>query len=236
MQICPVCFWEDAPGEHPYNSSNEVRLIAAQYNFLAMRAAEPEYIEIVRAPLPEEARSLRWLSIEDIRLKLIGMINDAFRDTELDGGTTLHQSLEFDCLGYPDDWTLAEAAARDPETRWQDIPVDKISRFSESMICFDAKSLRFHLPAYMCHALRCLRWRHYEAEASGVMYQLSGGPRSKRMKNCADLLDRSQKESIATFLHLFSSLDGSAHYDDATEGLENGWSEWIPEFVRLVSL
>ncbi len=235
MQLCPVCAWEDAPGETPYNNSNNVDLAAAQYNFLAMRAAEPEFIDEVRTPLPEEARSPDWLSIEDFRLKLIEMIEEAFRKTKLDGGVTLHQSAEFDCLGYPSDAMLAEAAAKDPEERWQDIPGEKISRFAEwgwAMIYLDAPSFRFHIPAFMRHELSRISRENLSGAAEGMMFRLQEGPDVPWTKDKTALLSPRQRECIAAFLHFFARIPDSS----AAEGLRKGWDQWTPPFVKLAAL
>ncbi len=239
MQLCPVCAWEDAPGEATYNHSNSVDLADAQYNFLAMRAAEPDFIDVVRAPQPEEARSPDWLSIEDFRVKLIGMIEEAFRKTRLEGGVTLHQSLEFDCLGYPSDSMLAEAAAKDREDRWQDIPEEKLSHFagiSWSIIYLDPAGFRFHLPAYMRHALKTLGWRHTDGEGEWIIFELEGGPLSKRMKNRVELLDRQQRACVAAFLHFFARYPENPCHPSAVKGLDKGWDEWTPPFVKLAAL
>lgn len=239
MQLCPVCCWEDAPGEYQYNSSNSVGLAAAQYNFLAMRAAEPDFIDDVRAPLPEEARSPDWISIEDFRLKLIEMIEEAFLKTRLEGGVTLHQSLEFDCLGYPSDAMLAEAAAKDPEERWQDIPAEKISRFagwSWSVIYLDALGFRFHLPAYMRYAMSTIRRENLHSEADGIMFRLEDGPDSSWAKDKIVLLNSPQRECVAAFLHFFARLPESDYHSYAVKGLQKGWDQWTPPFVKLAAL
>lgn len=58
--ICPVCFWEDdGVGESPdwveiVCGPNHVSFIEARENFKILGAAEPDMVEFVREPLPEE--------------------------------------------------------------------------------------------------------------------------------------------------------------------------------------
>jgi len=228
MEICPVCFWEDAPGEYPYNVSNKTSLPQAQLNYARMAACEQEYFELTRLPLPEEARPGGWLSFEETRKSLIGEIEAVFEDVLLDEGITLHQSVEFDCLGYPPDWLLAEAAMQDPETRWQDIPAEKISRFSGSMIHFDGKGFRFHLPAFMRYALQVASDRTW-GHSDGVMFALHYGPEDGYSKKGIALLSAGQKQVISKFLQFFASSDHYHYQSNARCALKNGWAKWLPE-------
>ena len=146
MQLCPVCFWEDTPDDHCYGS-NEVTLPIAQRNFAALGACEQEYRDITRSPLESEARPHDWITFEDSRLQILDLIEKAFRDTRLEGGFTLHQREAID--DYATEESFLAAGKKDQEVRWQDIPRGKIERLGMSLVFFDPKGIRFHLPAFM---------------------------------------------------------------------------------------
>ncbi len=74
MQLCPVCFWEDAPGEFFWNGSNSVPLFAAQRNYAEFGASEREFADSVRLPLPGEERPSGWLSFQQLALAVIALI------------------------------------------------------------------------------------------------------------------------------------------------------------------
>lgn len=231
MQICPVCFWEDAMGEFPYNGSNELPLPLAQQNYQRMGACELEYADLTRPPRQDEARPEDWVSFETLRLKIIDQIEDVFGEVTLEDGVTLHQSREFDCLGYPSQSELAKAASLDPETRWKEIIQDKISSFSESMIFFDPKGFRFHLPAFMRHALRMVP-SDSGGHADGVMFALLDGPDKSYSRGGIEILTLKQKQCVASFLHFFATSDGDFYQSNARKALKNGWIQWLPETFR----
>lgn len=67
--ICPVCFWEDdvvlENGEDPTSPANDgLSVSQAQANFLLFGACSKEHMNVVRGPLPEEARAPSWRPLE----------------------------------------------------------------------------------------------------------------------------------------------------------------------------
>lgn len=56
--VCPVCFWEDDPGqfacEQSCEGANGVSLLEARKNYAAFGACETEMLPYVRKPLPNE--------------------------------------------------------------------------------------------------------------------------------------------------------------------------------------
>jgi hypothetical protein len=231
MQLCPVCFWEDAPGDARYNGSNQVSLVEAQRNFAEFGACERAYRSTVRNALPEESRSPYWLTIDDLREKLVSEIEHAFADVLLGDRVTLHQMHVID--DYGSEAGQLAARLKDPETRWQQITGEKLSRFSDSMVFLDPKGFRFHLPAFLRHALITASPSSGSADTHGVMFALQDGPRNTYHEDGIKLLDPPQMRCIATFFHYFARSSESGWDGEARRALKAGWNEWTPEFVRL---
>lgn len=76
----------------------------------------------------------------------------AFAGVTLDDGVGLMEGLEIDSYSGP----AARAAARETDEKhdWSRIPVDKLNGAATSLSFFDAKGMRFHLPAYLMADLR----------------------------------------------------------------------------------
>lgn len=229
-QLCPVCFWEDAPGEPRYNGSNQVSLVEAQRNFAEFGSCERCYRNAVRPPEHEESRSPNWLTIDGLREKLILEIEQAFADVSLDDGVTLHQMQVLD--DYGGEAEQLTARRKDPEIRWQQITGEKLSLFSDSMVFLDAKGFRFHLPAFLRHALITALPSSGAADTHGVMFALQDGPRNSYHVDGIKLLDPSQMQCIASFFHYFARSSESGWDSGARKALKAGWDEWTPDFVR----
>ncbi|MBU2864683.1 hypothetical protein KO489_12565 [Reinekea forsetii] len=84
--------------------------------------------------------------------KLIRMIKLAFKGVQLEDGTGL---LEADGLDdRKSKQELAELRAQDIKTDWESISDDYINKGWCSLSYFDAKGMRFYLPAYMISDIR----------------------------------------------------------------------------------
>lgn len=235
MELCPVCFWEDAPGDSHWNGSNQVTLPVAQRNFATFGACEPEYRDLVRAPLESESRPENWISFEDSRLRLLDIIGAAFRDTKLDGGITIHQREAID--GYESEEVIEAAAEKDPEVRWQDIPRSKIEKLGMSLVFFDPKAIRFHLPAFMRCSLQLWAESPYADFYSSdmLLYGLDDGPRSTGYYEHAFLLlSERQHQAVAAYLKFVAS--GESYQKDAEKALANGWAAWLPDSFPFPSI
>lgn len=227
MQICPICFWEDAPGEDPWNGSNSVSLLAAQKNFTEYGACEREFIDSVRLPTSGEERPTDWLSLDQLSLKIITLIEDSFSDVKLDNGLTIHQREAID--GYQSAEEIENARRLDKELHWQGIADEKIKRCGTTLTFLDPKSIRYHLPAFMRHALRSWQKFQYFGEADSLLYGLADGPRSNGYhEHSFLLLDHSQNQTVAAFLKFVSLVD-PIYGRDAEKGLENGWDAYLPD-------
>lgn len=230
-QLCPVCYWEDLP-EDARSQWIQPSLPEGQRNFSQVGSCERRYRNAVRLPDPDEARSPHWLSWDDFHRKLIDEIEQAFADVSLDGGITLHQMDVLDDL-WGEEQAMREAALKDPETRWQDISPEKLSAFARSLTFLDPKGFRFHLPAFMQHALITSQPDPSKTDADGVISALQNGTEDTFYQERISLLTPVQLGCAAAFLHYFANIGDTSLARDARKGLEKGWDQWMPEFVRL---
>ncbi len=236
MQLCPVCFWEDATGDAEYNGSNQVSLIEAQRNFAEFGACERSYQDVVRTPLLEENRSPHWLTSDDLREKIITLIERAFHSVTRDGGTTLHQMDLIDGGWLMTSKAMMDAEKKDPEIRWQDISAGKLSEFHESLWFLDDPGFRFYLPAFMRHALRTSSVEVWKSEIDGVLWPLDGGPSGHDRCDSFALLQHEQKEAVAAFLFYFAIWGDCGQVPHARKGLKRGWEPYIPAFIKQAAL
>ncbi|WAC20104.1 CPCC family cysteine-rich protein [Luteolibacter sp. SL250] len=224
MQICPICFWEDVPGEHPDDRSNGVSLLDAQENYRKEGACDPEFINVVRAPNSDEEPDSTWRSFRDDAHATIELIEHAFGSVALGNGMTIHQREVISDYGTQHDFDAARRL--DTERRWQDIAGPKIGQLGTTLIFLDPESIRYHLPAFMRHVIRSwLETSDFDDEM--VLYSLSDGPCSDGYHaDSFTLLNPEQKQATATFLQFIASVD-SIYGPEAGEGLTNGWDKWL---------
>lgn len=234
MQICPVCVWEDAPGEYPYNNSNNVSLVEGQRRFLTHGACEPELESLVRKPLPEEERSTHWMSIDQLRGRIIQSIEEAFHDITRDGGTTLHQ-MDLVDGGWPVlDSAWKEAAAQDPELRWKYIPAEKLSKFHMSLVFLDDKGYLFYLPAFMRHALMTATSDLSCSEHEGALWSIDSGPGDKYRRDAFAKLNTPQRQAIAAFVQIFIlCAEDCLSCHCRKKETQNNWNADLPSFFKL---
>lgn len=234
MQICPVCFWEDAPGQYWHNESNGMSLRKAQIAFGRIGAAGEAFLDAVRPPLAEEARAHGWRSMADEASILIHEIERVFANVRRDGGFSLHQMHILDYLDKPSEEDLIAAGKKDREKTWQELTPEKLDNFKSSLALLDAKGFRFYLPAYM--HLFLSNWTdggHHSCP--GLVDSLKDGPDDDYGPS-AGLLDTVQRTIIANFL-CFVVRHGAEFFDedDALLGLQNGWNKYATQPLTLPS-
>lgn len=231
MELCPVCFWEDAPGSSCWNGSNQVSLLEAQRNFIEFGACEREHLDSVRSSLPEENRPDEWATFDEIACRIVAMIDEAFADVKLGNGLTIQQREAID--GYQSAEEIEAARKRDPETRWQDIAREKIGCYGTTLVFLDPESIRFHLPAFMRYGMWCWQKEENFSRADMVLYSLDGGPNSTGyFSDAFEILNDSQKQTVAAFLKFVSLVD-DIYGGDAEKGLDNGWAQWLPDILSF---
>lgn len=240
MQLCPVCAWEDAPGDLPSNNSRETCLARAQREFLATGASEAEFLSAVRLPTEEEERSPDWISFDELRLRVIADIERVFHDVRRDGGTTLHQMDLWDAGLMNGEGSaleagplVREAESKDPEVTWQEITAEKLSQFSFSLVFLDDRGYRFYLPAFMKHALVTCDPQIGMSEYEGVLWSLTDGMECSLRRELFADLTTGEKQVVASFVHLFAVFGDECQSPDGCKALRNGWDAFVPDFLKL---
>ncbi|MCP5522321.1 MAG: hypothetical protein H7A46_12315 [Verrucomicrobiales bacterium] len=160
---------------------------------------------------PDEA-----LNMGDKAQALIESIERAFADVTLEDGVSLREADVIDDYGTREQRQAARA--QDEHRDWRNIPEAAIARYYWCLSFFDAKGMRFHLPAYMCFALR----RYSDSASASIdstIYAL--GTRDDDLNR---LLTTEQRSVVRQFLEFMASdTDGRVDGVQARHALENGW-------------
>ena len=120
-----------------------------------MKRISPDELEEMRSRgydsglLEEAAESIERGKVAD---ELIAEIIEAFQGVTLGDGVGLWEGQGLD--DYEDAATCAKYRQKDEKDDWLAIPSDDLFRCNSSLSFFDAKGMRFHLPAYLISALR----------------------------------------------------------------------------------
>ncbi len=141
---------------------------------------------------------------------LIKAINQAFDGVELEDGVSLHETRVIDDYGSK---SARQAARRyDTQTRWQDVPINWLADLN-GLSFFDAKGLRFYLPAYMVWTLENFHTTTSNA-AEGTIYRLCPHPRGQLRRHALALyqiFNEMQSRTICGFLRFMQDeLDQSS--------------------------
>ena len=134
--------------------------------------------------------------------QLLSLISDAFKGVQLEDGVSLHKTIYIDNYG---DITEEEARAIEKDERhdWQKL-VDDPELLNVHGIggisFFDAKGLRFHLPAYLTVAIT-----HPVGEVTdSLLFTLTS--KTDYNINRLEILDASMKACIAAVLAYLNTL------------------------------
>jgi hypothetical protein len=202
--------------------------VEAQRNYGRIGACAARWTSEVRAATAHEARLDGWRTIDERRplaaADLETQIEVAFGNVHRDGGITLHQTHVLDEYGGPD--AMAEAAAQDPEQRWQDIQEDKLARLDGAFPFFDAIGYRFHIPAYLRVYARHLVDHDGAIPGSGLWWYSLDGGEFYRNKHYARL-DDAQRTTIADFLRAITELGAAEEACDASRFLDAYWGAFL---------
>ena len=85
------------------------------------------------------------------RQRVVAQVEAAFDRVELGSGTSLHQARALD--NYESDEGVAQARGADTESRWQEIPDEKVEALWDTLPFLDAEGYRFYIPRFMIYAL-----------------------------------------------------------------------------------
>lgn len=84
--------------------------------------------------------------------EIIQIIETAFRDVKLGGGTGLWEAQGLD--DYADAATCARYREQDEKDHWRRIPCETLLRCHSSLCFFNAEGMRFYLPAFLMADLK----------------------------------------------------------------------------------
>lgn len=147
--------------------------------------------------------------------QVIEEIECTFANVRLGGGVSLREAQLIDDYGSEEE--RREARSLDEALDWKNIPEAMIARYCSSLSFFDALGMRFHLPAYMCFALR-----HYKDSDSPsidfTVYTL--GYDDARYSS----LSPEQRGAVREFLKFMAfPSEGRVLSKHARSALENVW-------------
>lgn len=149
------------------------------------------------------------------KVELISKINEAFKDEVLGDGIGLSEANAMD--DYKDKAFIEECKRNDERLNWEAISAESLNKYYCSLSYFDAKGMRFHLPAFMNAEIKGeYRW--------GMAFALTH--LSDYTKSQFELLNAKQKEAIKLFLeYLLENPDYEFEKDSIISAIENYWSE-----------
>lgn len=123
---------------------------------------------------------------------IISKINEAFKDVELNGGIGLSEADAID--DYKDAKFRDECKINDEKYCWNAIPSAVLNQFNCSLNFFDAKGMKFHLPAFMIADIN-------DEYKFGIVFTLTN--LSDYSKSQFVLLTTKQREAVKLFLDFF---------------------------------
>lgn len=135
---------------------------------------------------------------------VVQKIEAAFANVPLENGVSLREADVIDDYG-----SLGQRKAarkQDELTDWRRIPDTDLAHYDWCLSFFDAKGLRFHLPAYMRFALRNFQTSS-SASINGVIHQLCH-------QHGLELLTTQQRSAVRHFLK-FMAHNGGKWVDSA---------------------
>jgi len=149
------------------------------------------------------------------KAELISIIKEAFNGEVLGDGIGLSEADAID--DYKDDAFIDECKRNDERLNWEAISAESLNKYNCSLSYFDAKGMRFHLPAFMTAEIRGeYRW--------GMAFALTH--LSDYSKSQFELLNAKQKEAVKLFLeYLLENPDYEFEMESIIAAIENYWSE-----------
>lgn len=126
-------------------------------------------------------------------ITLISKITNAFKDVELEDGIGLSEGDAID--SYKDQAFRNECKKKDEKKQWDAIPSSALNDFYTSLSFFDAKGMRFHLPAFMIAEIK----GEYRFGMAFALTHLSDYTKSQFV-----LLSSEQRQAVKLFLEYLS--------------------------------
>lgn len=147
------------------------------------------------------------------RAELIDAIRQAFAEVTLEDGIGLHEAQAID--DYEDHWVQKNHRKNDEKQDWNKIPVSQLIACRSSLSFFDAKGMRFHLPAFLIAELE-------QPLDSGVVFQLTQSDAFSLDRFL--LLSSEQTHAVVEFLWaILKDPDYTYDHPQVENALENYW-------------
>ena len=147
--------------------------------------------------------------------KLILIIREAFNNVALDGGIGLSEADAID--SYKDERYREECRKKDEKHNWQAITSASLNQFNCSLSYFDAKGMKFHLPAFIIAEIK----GEYRFGMAFVLTELSDYSESRFA-----LLSKEQKAAVKLFLeYLLENPEYQFEQPAIKLAIENYWSK-----------
>ena len=131
------------------------------------------------------------------RENLIKLIGEAFRGVILEDGIGLYEAQAISSYQTEDIRKLYRQ--KDETTDWQAISKDMLEECYDSHCFFDAKGMRFHLPAIMIYQLKC-EDSEVDVNIVGALIGYWEENKSVRLKERFDILSSEQRNTVRQFL------------------------------------
>ena len=147
--------------------------------------------------------------------QIIELIEEAFKGVTLDGGTGLLMAKCADDY-FNDEEAIVEAIEFDEKEDWHNIDSEDLKSCESSLSFFDAKGMRFHLPAFIIADIKG------ELEC-GTIFHLT--ELDKYCREQFSLLNSKQKIAVASFLEWYINRKNCSviNFERGKYALEKFW-------------
>jgi hypothetical protein len=148
-------------------------------------------------------------------IRLISEITTTFKGVELEGGIGLSEANAID--DHKDQEFRDACRKNDEKNNWESIPSSALNDYYSSLSFFDAKGMRFHLPAFMICEIK----GEYRFGMSFALTHLSDYTKSQ-----FTMLSKEQRQAVASFLEYLSEHPNYEFEKPLIEAaIENYWSK-----------
>lgn len=149
---------------------------------------------------------------------LINAIEEAFKGVTLDDGIGLYEAQAID--SYMDETVRKQYRQKDETIDWKAISKGKLEECYSSPSFFDAKGMRFHLPAFMiCQ----LKYDEFDGDIVGHLINFWHNDKPVRLQERFDILTPKQRNAVCRFL--IEMVNEEYHLkEEIQKALETYWT------------
>jgi hypothetical protein len=137
------------------------------------------------------------------KTELISLVREAFKNVTLEDGIGLSEANAID--DYRDAAFRSECRKKDEQQNWTSIPSSELNLYNCSLSFFDAKGMRFYLPAFITAELK----GEYNFGLTFTLTHLSD-----YTKKQFELLSPQQRKAVCSFLE-YLETDPDHEYESA---------------------